>query len=74
MGRGSFELLLRAVPQSLDFACALSSAKVGIRFAIPWGEVVAVKVLAIIVTMAAIRAATCVECLVLVMLVVADSY
>ena len=73
MGRGSFELQLRAVPQSLDFACALSSAKVGIRFAVPWGVVV-VKVLAIIVIMAAMRVATCVECCVLVMLVVADSY
>lgn len=74
MGRGSFELLFQAVPQYQDFACALSSAKVGIRFAIPWGVVVAAKVLAIIVTMAAIRAATCVECFVLVMLAIADSY
>ena len=58
MGRGSSRLQSQAVQQSLDFACALSSVKVGIRSAVPWGVDVATKVLAIIVTMAAIKAAT----------------
>ena len=63
MGRGSSRLQSQAVQQSLDFACALSSVKAGIRSAVPWGVVVAAKVLAIIVTMAVIKAAaTCAGC------------
>ena len=63
MGRGSSRLQSQAEQQSLDFACALSSVKAGIRFAVPWGVAVAAKVLAIIVTMAAIKAATtCAGC------------